>query len=56
MQECEYVDNIIQIHNIVMWNDQMWGIFCGILSIPQNIVMNLNNVINGSKLVQKFIK
>jgi hypothetical protein len=47
--------NIIQIHNNVMWDwqystwylDGMWeyhGIFCGILSVSHNIVMDLNYV------------
>ena len=46
---------IIQIHNNVMWDwryatnipdiQPKWGpgAFCGILSVPQNIVLNLNN-------------
>ena len=42
------VHNIIQIHNNVMWNILIFnlnmGIFCIILSIPHNIVMDLNNV------------
>jgi hypothetical protein len=47
--------NIIQIHNKVLWDwqyfadysshsDWMWVIFCKILSVPQNTVMNLNIV------------
>ena len=27
-----------------------WGIFCKILSIPQNIVMDLNNVMQGGSI------
>ena len=26
------------------YQDRMWGISCGILSVPQNIVMDINNV------------
>ena len=47
--------NIIHIHNNVMrdWRYStkyslhsvwMWGILCKILSVPQNIVMNMNSV------------
>ena len=50
--------NIIQIHNNAIWDWQfftrysrkfshsnwMWRIFCGVLSIPRNIVMDLNDV------------
>jgi hypothetical protein len=53
-------DNIIQIHNSAMWDRQysmeyfphsdiMWKymeIFCGILSVPHNTIMDLNNVMN----------
>ena len=47
--------NIIQIHNNVLWDSRyfteyfsnyiwMWGTFYEVLLVPQNIVMNLNNV------------
>ena len=51
--------NIIKIHNKVMWDRQYFieyyvihiyytlMIFCRIMSIPRNIVMDLNNVIFG---------
>ena len=58
----EQEHNINQIHNCLLWDwhylegltlfsgifltNWMWGIFCKILSIPQNIVMNLNNVMS----------
>jgi hypothetical protein len=49
--------NIIQIHNSVLWDwqysveyaphsDWMWGILHTILLVPQNIVMDLNNVMH----------
>ena len=42
--------NIIQIRNNALWDgphlDWMWGIFYKILSVPQNIVMDLNNVMD----------
>ena len=44
----KYQHNIIQVHNNVMW-DWMWeylGIICGILLVPHNIVMDMNNVVN----------
>ena len=51
--------NIIQIHNNVLWDWQssveyspylvwMWRIFHRILSVPHNIVMDLNNVVQGN--------
>ena len=54
--ECQIPShNIIHIHNIVLWDwqyyaknsphlDWMWRIFYIIFSVPQNIVMDLNNV------------
>ncbi len=55
--------NIIQIHNNVMRDSQcsmeysshsdwMWGIFCRLLSVPQYIVMDLNNVMLLSWITQ----
>ena len=53
------VHNIIQIHNNVMWDSQYsmehsphsdyGGILCIILSLSQNIVMDLNNVFLDSR-------
>lgn len=34
----------------------MWGIFCGVLSIPQNTGMNLNNVMYGCLCDQELFK
>ena len=57
--------NIVQIHNNVIWDwqystkhsphsvecsDWIWKILCGILSVPRNIVMNLNNVMCMAKM------
>jgi hypothetical protein len=49
--------SIIQIHNSVLWDWQYYGdvfifrlnvgIFCIIMSVPHNIVMDLNNVMHG---------
>ena len=51
---CKHEHNIIQIHNNVLWDwwnsaeysphsIWMWGMFRIILSVPQDIVMDLNN-------------
>ena len=50
---------IIQIHNSPLYvfcrifhdPDRIWGIFCRILSVSHNIVMNLNNVMQNSERV-----
>ena len=49
--------SIVQIRNSVMWDrqhsmeysfylDWIWGIFCGIMLVPHNIVMDLNYVMD----------
>ena len=56
------IHNIIHVHNNVMWDGQyyakysshsvwMWGILCIILSVPHNIVMDLNNVMLHWRLI-----
>lgn len=52
---CLWCHDIIQIHNILLQNQQyseeyfshsvwMWGILYRILSVPQNTIMDMNNV------------
>ena len=42
------------MHNILHIQVRIWGIFHIILSIPKNIVVDLNNAMNGLK-IEKYL-